>query len=176
MARQRHPLRSWFLVLAASALGAGAAAGVSRAAEGPVFESALHRFKVVTVTRGLEHPWGLAFLPDGAMLVTERPGRLRLVRDGRLDPAPVAGAPEVYASGQGGLLDVALHPGFANNRWVYLSYAGKDQGGAGTEVARGRFVDGRLEGLMTIFRVRRFRGLGSGAASAAMESLRGSGF
>ena len=73
-----------------------------------MFESELHRFQLITVSRGLEHPWGLAFLPDGAMLVTERPGRLRLIRDGVLDPAPIPGTPEVYASGQGGLLDVAL--------------------------------------------------------------------
>ncbi len=151
MARQKNPARAWFLTLALSVLGAG----LSSAAEEPVFESELHRFKVATVTRGLEHPWGLAFLPDGAMLVTERPGRLRLIHDGALDPAPVPGTPRVAASGQGGLLDVVLHPDFASNRWVYLSYAGKGPGGAGTEVARGRLVAGRLENLETIFAVAR---------------------
>jgi glucose/arabinose dehydrogenase len=136
MTGRRHPTRAWLLALALSGPGAGS----STAAEAPVFESELHRFQVITVSRGLEHPWGLAFLPDGAMLVTERPGRLRLIRDGVLDPAPVPGTPEVYAAGQGGLLDVALHPDFATNRWVYLSYAGRGRDGAGTEVARGRFV------------------------------------
>jgi glucose/arabinose dehydrogenase len=79
--------------------------------------------RLVTVAEGLERPWGMAFLPDGSILVTERPGRLRLIRDGVLDPAPIAGVPEVHAQGQGGLLDVALHPDFARNRTLYLSYA-----------------------------------------------------
>ena len=75
---------------------------------------------------GLEHPWGLAFLPDGRMLVTERPGRLRIVdKNGKLEPRPVAGLPPVAAVGQGGLLDVALHPRFAENGLVYLSYVAR---------------------------------------------------
>ena len=87
------------------------------------FRSEAGALRVVTVAKGLEHPWGLAFLPDRRMLVTERPGRLRLVAaDGTLSP-PLAGVPAVYARGQGGLLDVALDPGFAENRLVYLSYA-----------------------------------------------------
>ena len=142
-------------LLAASLAGATlAAAGFAPgAAQDRIFESEKQRFRVTTITRGLEHPWGLAFLPDGAMLVTERPGRLRLIRDGVLDPVPIAGVPEVAASGQGGLLDVVLHPEFARTRLVYLSYAGKGRGGAGTEVARARLTDGRLEGLETIFAV-----------------------
>jgi glucose/arabinose dehydrogenase len=105
-----------------------------------------------TVARGLEHPWGLAFLPDGRMLVTERPGRLRTVdRDGRVSE-PLAGVPEVAARGQGGLLDVAIDPRFAENRLVYLSYSepGAD-GTAGTAVARGRLGDGRLEGVRVVY-------------------------
>src|SRR5512132_334811 len=79
--------------------------------------------RVETLARGLEHPWGLAILPDGRMLVTERPGRLRIVaRDGRVSP-PLTGVPTVFAQGQGGLLDVALDPAFARNRVIYLSYA-----------------------------------------------------
>ncbi|MGE5338080.1 MAG: PQQ-dependent sugar dehydrogenase, partial [Gemmatimonadota bacterium] len=75
--------------------------------------------RIVTLTQGLEHLWGLAFLPDGRMLVTERPGRLRVVdQSGRLDPTPVAGLPRVDPQGQGGLLDVALHPRFADNGLV----------------------------------------------------------
>lgn len=114
-------------------------------------------FRVKVVTAGLENPWGLAFLPDGRMLVSERPGRLRVVAaDGRLDPRPVAGVPAVAARGQGGLLDVALHPAFADNGWVYLSYAGAGEGGVGTEVARGRWVSdaagNRLEALQVIYR------------------------
>ena len=112
-----------------------------------------HAFRVVTMTRGLEHPWGLAFLPDGRRLVTERPGRLRLVAaDGTLDPQPVTGLPTIAIHGQDGLLDVALHPGFAENGLIYLSYAARGEGGVGTEVARGRLVDHRLENVEVLFR------------------------
>ncbi|MPZ10964.1 MAG: PQQ-dependent sugar dehydrogenase [Kiloniellaceae bacterium] len=104
------------------------------------------------MAEGLEHPWGMAFLPDGGMLITERPGRLRLLKDGRLQPEAIAGTPEVVARGQGGLLDVALHPDFADNRLVYLSYAGAGEDGVGTEVARARFDGSRLEDLEVIFR------------------------
>ncbi len=79
-------------------------------------------FRVVVVTRGLVHPWGMAFLPDGSILVTERPGRLRIIRHGVLDPTPISGVPRVYAKGISGLLDIALDPHFARNHYVYLSY------------------------------------------------------
>jgi len=105
-----------------------------------------------TFVDGLERPWALAFLPDGRLLVTERPGRLRVVSgQGRLSE-PVRGVPEVYASGQGGLLDVAIDPKFAENRWIYLSYAEPGDGGAGTAVARARFAEDRLEELQVIYR------------------------
>jgi aldose sugar dehydrogenase len=105
-----------------------------------------------TVARGLEHPWALAFLPDGRMLVTERPGRLRIVEASGRVSAPLGGVPAVHARGQGGLLDVALDPRFAENRLVYLSYAEAGEGGAGTAVARGRLGDGRLEDVQVIYR------------------------
>ncbi|MDT8342228.1 MAG: PQQ-dependent sugar dehydrogenase [Longimicrobiales bacterium] len=110
-------------------------------------------FRVVAVTRGLEHPWGMAFLPDGGILVTERAGRLRLVRDGVLDPAPITGVPAVWANGQGGLLDVALHPDFAENGWVYLSFSKPGPGGetATTAVVRGRLDGHALTGVEEIF-------------------------
>ena len=112
-------------------------------------------WRSVTVTEGLEYPWGLAFLPDGRMLVTERPGRLRLVSaDGRLDPRPVGGVPAVAAVGQGGLLDVALHPDFARNGWIYLSYAAQGPGGYGTEVARGRLEGQALRDIQVVFSMR----------------------
>jgi aldose sugar dehydrogenase len=108
--------------------------------------------RVTDVARGLVHPWGLAFLPDGRMLVTERPGRLRVVEpDGRLSE-PLAGVPEVAAGGQGGLLDVALSPGFSTDRLVYLSYSEPGAGGAGTAVARGRLGQRGLEGTQVIWR------------------------
>ena len=81
-----------------------------------------HRNLRIVVTKGLTHPWGMAFLPDGGILVTERPGRLRIIRNGVLDPNPVAGLPEVSAQALQGLMDVALHPRFAENKFVYLSY------------------------------------------------------
>lgn len=111
-----------------------------------------HAVRVVEVVSGLEHPWSLAFLPDGRILVTERPGRLRIVKDGRLLPDAVAGLPPIIARGQGGLLDVALHPHFTVNSWVYLSYAGPGPGGMGTEVARGKLIGNRLEEVQVLFR------------------------
>jgi glucose/arabinose dehydrogenase len=108
---------------------------------------------VQTVAEGLEHPWGLAFLPDGRMLVTERPGRLRLVMpEGKLS-APLDGLPRVQHAGQGGLLDVKLDPQFTENQWVYLSYAEPaPDGTAGTAVARGRLLGQRLEEVHVIYR------------------------
>jgi glucose/arabinose dehydrogenase len=108
--------------------------------------------RVETVARGLEHPWGLVFLPDGRLLVTERPGRLRSVdQDGRLSES-FADVPPVQARGQGGLLDVALDPRFAENRLVYLAYAEPGEGRtAGTAVARGRLGAGRLEDVRVIY-------------------------
>ncbi len=116
---------------------------------------------VETVARGLVNPWALAFLPDGRILVTERPGRLRIVGvDGTLSP-PVTGVPEVYASGQGGLLDVALDPAFETTRVIYLSYAEAGEGGAGTAVARGTLEGNALTGVQVIYRQRpKVRGSG----------------
>ncbi|MDE0410831.1 MAG: PQQ-dependent sugar dehydrogenase [Gammaproteobacteria bacterium] len=127
------------------------AASIDAAERLGTHDSTRHRFQLVKVTDGLEHPWGLAFLPDGSMLVTERPGRLRIITDGRLDPEPVAGVPPQYARGQGGLLDVALHPRFMENRLVYLSYASPGEGGAATAVARGRLVGNRLEDVEELY-------------------------
>jgi len=113
-------------------------------------------FDVVTVTEGLVNPWGLTFLPNGKMLVTERPGRLRVVSaDGKQMSEPVAGLPEVDPRGQGGLLDVALDPAFQTNQLIYWSYAEpRDAGANNTAVARGRFVDGaapKVENVQVIF-------------------------
>jgi glucose/arabinose dehydrogenase len=112
--------------------------------------------KVETVAKGLAHPWGLQFLPDGRMLVTERPGRLRVVaRDGALSP-PIAGVPKVHAAGQGGLLDVALAPDFPTSREIFLSFAEPRDGGNGTSVASARLEltdgGGRLANVRVIFR------------------------
>ncbi len=112
-----------------------------------------HDLRIVPVVSGLDHPWSMAFLPDGRMLVTERPGRLRIVDQGRLVKGPVSGLPPIEERGQGGLLDVALHPRFAENGLVYLSYAGPGPGGVGTEVARGKLVGRRLENVEILFRM-----------------------
>jgi len=120
---------------------------------GAVVRSEAHSFRVVTLLDGLEHPWSIAFLPDGRWLITERPGRLRIVESGRLRPQPVAGLPPIHHHGQGGLLDIALHPDYARNGWIYLSYAAQGNTGAGTEVLRGRLVGDRLSDVSSIFRM-----------------------
>jgi glucose/arabinose dehydrogenase len=107
--------------------------------------------RVVQVAEGLRHPWGLAFLPDGRWLVAERPGALWLADNEEL--RPVQGLPDIRAIGQGGLMDVAAHPDFANTLWIYFSYAAEYDGGVGTRVARGRLVDDRLEDLEVIFQM-----------------------
>ena len=110
-------------------------------AEPKVIRSEAHSFRIVTVTSGLDHPWSLAWLPDGRMLVTEKPGRLRIVgADGKLQPKAVAGLPEIAEHGQGGLHDVVLHPRFGENGWVYLAYAARGDGG--THVCSLRFECG----------------------------------
>ncbi len=130
--------------------GTGCGGRMDAAAQDPI-PSEQATFELVTVVGGLEHPWGMAFLPDASILVTERPGRLRIVREGQLVSAPIEGVPPVYASGQGGLLDVALDPEFASNRLVYLSYAAEGDSGNSTRVARAILGDGRLENLEVIF-------------------------
>ncbi|WP_448190429.1 PQQ-dependent sugar dehydrogenase [Azospirillum sp. sgz301742] len=106
-----------------------------------VFKTEKATLRVTTVAGGLEHPWGLVFLPGGGMLVTERPGRLRLVSAAGAVSEPLAGVPKVDARGQGGLLDVALDPDFTRNRLVYLSFAEPGEGGNSTAVARGTLSD-----------------------------------
>jgi glucose/arabinose dehydrogenase len=132
--------------------GASLLVAVPVTAQAPVHHSADHAFRVVPVADGLEHPWAIAFLPGGDILVTERPGRLRVIRNGRLLPAPVEGVPPVFAVGQGGLLDVVPHPEFATNRLVYLTYS-KPLGGqeSTTAVIRGRFENDRLSNVEEIF-------------------------
>ena len=117
--------------------------------DGPVvLDSAEYgRIRVVAVTRGLEHPWGLAFLPDGSQLVTERPGRLRRVIGGVLEPKPITGVPEVHAEGIAGLMDIALHPEFAANRLLYLTYTKPQPAGPTVALARGRLESGALADL-----------------------------
>jgi glucose/arabinose dehydrogenase len=145
-------------LIVAAVLVCAAAAGAQRSAPAPgdfvrpaplpfptraqEFEQSGTRYRVVPVAGGLMNPWSLTFLPGGEMLVTERPGRLRIVRNGTLDPEPVAGTPQVWATGQGGLLEVLPHPRFSENRWLYLTYSKPCAQGATTALLRGRF-DGK---------------------------------
>nr|WP_218110203.1 PQQ-dependent sugar dehydrogenase [Oligoflexus tunisiensis] len=109
-------------------------------------------YQIIEVVSGLEHPWAFGFLPNGDILVTEREGRLRLIRDGNLQDSPIPGLPDVYAEGQGGLLDLAIAPDFATSQLIYLTYAKPiESGPATTAVARAQLVDDQLVALEDIF-------------------------
>lgn len=132
-----------------AATGSLAAPAIACTQEMP--KSAKASYRLITLSRDLEQPWAMAFLPDGRILITERPGRLRVFANGQLQRAPLSGVPRVYARNQGGLLDVCLHPGFARNRILYLSYSSEGAGGAATTVARAELGDGGLSNVTTIF-------------------------
>lgn len=110
-------------------------------------------YEQITVVEGLERPWSMAWLPDGAMLITERPGRLRIVRNGTLDPTEITGVPEVLAVNQGGLMDVSVHPNFVENRFIYLTYSHGSDDANQTRVARATFDGKALSDLQVIFEV-----------------------
>ena len=143
------------------ASGCEAEGAVEPAGDRDVFRSQHHAFQIDTIVDGLQHPWGIAFLPNGDLLVTERgspgddgrPGQLRIVRDGELLADPVTGLPEIRVGGQGGLLDVVLHPEFESNRLVYLSYSkpNEDDSEGTTAVIRGTYEDGALNDVEEIF-------------------------
>lgn len=149
--RTTHRTRSWTssvrLVIGAAALGCASLAWAQP--PGPPGEP----FEVVTFVEGLRNPWSMAWLPNGDMLVTERGGTLRIIRDGRLLPDPVPGVPEVRAQGQGGLQDVVVHPDFAANRTIYLSYSKPRDGGrlGTTALSRARLQNDRLTNVEEIF-------------------------
>jgi glucose/arabinose dehydrogenase len=143
------PKRSILPLVAGALLATG---GSLQAQMQGVQHSAHYDFRVVTVADGLVRPWGMAFLPTGDMLVTEKAGRLRIIRDGRLLPDPVPGVPPVYDVGQGAFMDVVPHPDFATNHLLYLTYS-KPQGGQAstTVLATARFENDRLNDLKEIF-------------------------
>jgi glucose/arabinose dehydrogenase len=132
---------------------AGLAVTIPAAAQAQTYQSEHHAFRAVPIAEGLNNPWSIAFLPGGDILITERAGRLRIVRNGQLLESPVEGVPEVRARGQGGLLEVALHPQFASNRFLYLTYSKPNADGSEgtTAVARGRFENDRLTDVQDIF-------------------------
>src|SRR6266536_2303589 len=146
---QEIRMRSSAVLCAAGLVAVAGAPAAAQVARSPTTEMAVETF-----ARGLVNPWSLAFLPDGRLLVTERPGRLRIVgKDGKLSP-PLAGVPKVFASGQGGLHDVVLDRGYAQNQTIYLCYAEPVDGGARTALARARLVDEgtpRLDDMKAIF-------------------------
>ncbi len=115
--------------------------------------TAAKKFKAITIVEGLERPWGMAWLPDGGILITERPGKLRIVRQGKLDPQAIPGVPEVFAVNHGGLLDISLHPDFATNRLVYFTYAHGTNQANHTRVARATFNGTELQNWEDIFEV-----------------------
>jgi len=152
--RPSSHFRTRVLLIALSALAAACTRTLdseAQAIKSPTPQSTPNIVRVETVASGLQHPWGLAFLPDGRMLVTERAGRLRIVETNGTLSAPLGGVPTVAASGQGGLLDVALDPDFATNQLVYLTYAEPGAGGASTAAARARLSGNALVDLQVIY-------------------------
>jgi glucose/arabinose dehydrogenase len=140
------------LMLATLAAATAAALALPLNAQTKTVRSKAGSISLETVAGSLRHPWGIAFLPDGQLLVTERPGRLRQIgKDGSVSE-PFAGVPEVVARGQGGLLDVALDPDFSSNRMIYLSFAEEGRGGASTALGRGQLAERRVEKFEVIFR------------------------
>lgn len=145
------------------ALAAAGLPAVGSAAENRNFRTETVNLQATIVADGLEHPWGLDFLPDGSAIVTERPGRMRILSNGTLSD-PIQGVPEVSARGQGGLLDVVAAPDFSNSGTIFFSFSQAGDGGAGTAVARARLVrdDGqpRLEDVDIVFSMARKTGMG----------------
>jgi glucose/arabinose dehydrogenase len=137
--------------LALAAAWAGAASAEIPGEPVRTIETSAGPMVLETLADGLEHPWGMAFLPDGRLLVTERPGRLRILDEGGRLSDPLAGVPEVYARGQGGLLDVALDPEFAETGYVYLAFSEPGREGGSTAVGRGRLAGDRIEGFAVLF-------------------------
>jgi glucose/arabinose dehydrogenase len=147
------------LRLVAAAAGGCAAASLSAtAAERPAPPAPAPApivttgYKVIEIAKNLDHPWSMAFLPDGSVLVTERTGRLRLIKADVLQPQAISGVPAVHTGSQAGLFDIVLHPNFAQNSLVYLTYAAGTKGANGTQVARARFDGSTLRDLQVIFK------------------------
>jgi len=141
-----------YMAVTALFIGLGSVGAVQ--AQSDVTTSVLHDFKIVTVADGLQVPWSMAWLPNGDMLITERVGRLRIVREGQLLPDAVPGVPEVFTTGgQSGLFEVLPHPDFANNQYLYISFAKPlaEQGASTTTIVRGRFVNDEFVDVEEIF-------------------------
>ncbi len=118
---------------------------------GVVIRSEKQNFRVDTLATGLTSPWGVAFLPDGRILITEKAGQIRIVQNGRLLTDQIRGVPAVYTNGQGGLLDIVLHPDYARNGWIYLTYSKAGAGGGGTVLARVKLEGNTLTSLQELY-------------------------
>ena len=154
-----HPMR----LISGSAVTLALWATPQASGQTTVYQSESGPYRVVTVVDGLQDPWSIAFLPRGEMLVTEKPGRLRIVRNGVLQPESIEGTPEVWYQGQGGLLEVVLHPDFESNRLIYLSFSKPNEDGseATTAVVRGTLEDDRLNNVEEIFEAKAWGGSGA---------------
>jgi glucose/arabinose dehydrogenase len=126
--------------------------------EGAVIESEKQKFGIDTLTAELANPWGIAFLPDGRILVAERAGEIRIVKDGKLLAEKIGNVPEVYANGQGGLMDIKLHPDYAINGWIYLTYSKPGPGGGGTTISRAKLDGNNLVDIQEVFVAEPFSG------------------
>ena len=162
--------RTTLMAFATAGLAVSVAGNVTAQDVGEFRRSAYHDYRIVTVADGLVNPWSMAFLPNGDILVTERPGRLRIIRDGELLATPVPGVPEVYATGQGGLLDVVLHPDFGTSKLIYMSYSKPyaDEDGATTAIMRARFENDELHDVEELF-VANSRGRGHYGSRIAFD-------
>lgn len=125
-------------------------ASLSHAAD-QIHQSEKHTFSLVTVSEQLNQPWGFEFLPDGQILVTEKPGKLRVIKNGKLLADPIEGLPKVTSFGQGGLMDVVAHPNFKNNHWIYFAYTSRDEKGTHTSLARAVLKDNKLSEIKIFF-------------------------
>jgi len=118
---------------------------------GQVIQSEKQKFGIDTITAELTNPWGIAFLPDGRILVTERAGEIRIIKDGKLEAEKIGNVPAVFANGQGGLMDIKLHPDYATNGWIYFSFSKPGEGGGGTVIARAKLEGNNLTGIEELF-------------------------
>ena len=132
------------------------------------------KFTVEVITKDLDNPRGIAFLPDGRILITEREGFIRIVKDGKLSDERISGVPKVYAQGQGGLLDIQLHPEYEKNGWIYLTYSKPGPGGGGTTLARAKLNGNAFTDFQDLFSAQPFKS--SGAHFGSRIAFDGKGY
>ncbi len=128
---------------------------------GKIIQSEKQKFGVDTITAELINPWGIAFLPDGRILITERSGEIRIVKDGKLQAEKIENVPSVFVHGQGGLMDIKLHPDYATNGWIYLTYSKPGTEGGGTTIARTKLTGNAFTDLQELFSAQPFSGAGA---------------